>query len=474
MPIKAECESCGKVLNAKDDAAGKRIKCPDCGEPISVPGGRRKKAARKKTARRRPEPEGEPDLSNLDFGRLASMERRSESLGRGTVEECIECGEPVGKFSEECPHCGEPIQETKKKKRRAARRQAAAHQEGRGKPLIVEDKRDFEKEPSKAPMIVAVVIGVIALGVGGYFGYEYYQDSNPAPASAPAEDTADPAATPGGEAGTAGPGTGQTNMTPAADPGVGTAEADPDALPTIPGEKPPNEKLKAMIAKPTAKEEEVIAAIRKFGLVIQTTPGGRASGITTDKNTVTIGAGDLNLFSQLPILEEIKLRGFPLGDAVLREAKTFRSVKSLNLDDANVTDSAFREFAKSTVAAVTLRRTAITDDGIRSLSQHSSLEELTVDETRITGVGFESFTAAAKLRRLSVGKTQFMSQHVKHLVKLKNLEYLNIGDCANVTDEAVPELSKLTDLKTLRIYMSGISDGGRQQLQNALPDVDLL
>lgn len=194
MPIKAECESCGKVLNAKDDAAGRRIKCPDCGEPISVPGGRRKKGARKKSARRRPEPEGEPDLSNLDFGRLAAMERRGESLGTGTIEECIECGEPVGELSDECPHCGEPIQEIKKVKKRAAKRKAAAQ-----KTLIVEDKRNFEKEPSQAPMIVAAVIGVIALGVGGYFGWEYYQESNTAQASAPAEDTADPSTTPGAD-----------------------------------------------------------------------------------------------------------------------------------------------------------------------------------------------------------------------------------------------------------------------------------
>lgn len=197
MPIKAECGSCGKVLNVKDDAAGRRIKCPDCGKPINVPGGTRKKAARKKAARRRPEEEGEPDLSNLDFGRLAALERRGESLGRGTVEECIECGEPVGELSDECPHCGEPIQETKKRKKRAARRLAVAHQEGRGKTLIVEDKRDFEKDPSQAPMIVAVVIGVIALGVGGYFGYEYYQDSNPAPTAAPSDNSTTPTTTPG-------------------------------------------------------------------------------------------------------------------------------------------------------------------------------------------------------------------------------------------------------------------------------------
>ena len=140
MPIRAECESCGKVINAKDDAAGRRIKCPECGDPISVPRGRRKKGARKKAARRRPEDSGDPDYSDLDFGSLAAMERRGESLGKGTVEECVACGEPVGEFAEECPHCGEPHVELKRIKKRAARRKAAAQD-----TVIIEDKRDFEK-----------------------------------------------------------------------------------------------------------------------------------------------------------------------------------------------------------------------------------------------------------------------------------------------------------------------------------------
>lgn len=140
MPIRAECESCGKVINAKDDAAGRRIKCPECGDPISVPRGRRKKGARKKAARRRPEESSDPDFGDLDFGRLAAMERRGDSLGKGTVEECVSCGEPVGEFTEECPHCGEPHAELKQIKKRAKRKKEAAQD-----TVIIEDKRDFEK-----------------------------------------------------------------------------------------------------------------------------------------------------------------------------------------------------------------------------------------------------------------------------------------------------------------------------------------
>lgn len=36
MPIKVSCK-CGKKINAPDDLAGKRIKCPACSEPLAVP-----------------------------------------------------------------------------------------------------------------------------------------------------------------------------------------------------------------------------------------------------------------------------------------------------------------------------------------------------------------------------------------------------------------------------------------------------
>ncbi len=36
MAITATC-SCGKTVSANDELAGRRVKCPDCGEPIMIP-----------------------------------------------------------------------------------------------------------------------------------------------------------------------------------------------------------------------------------------------------------------------------------------------------------------------------------------------------------------------------------------------------------------------------------------------------
>ena len=37
MAIEISCKQCGKVLRAKDELAGKRVKCPGCGGELEIP-----------------------------------------------------------------------------------------------------------------------------------------------------------------------------------------------------------------------------------------------------------------------------------------------------------------------------------------------------------------------------------------------------------------------------------------------------
>lgn len=50
MAIEFRCENCDKKLKVKDELAGKRIKCPDCGSPTGVP-------AAKSPAKQAPKPD---------------------------------------------------------------------------------------------------------------------------------------------------------------------------------------------------------------------------------------------------------------------------------------------------------------------------------------------------------------------------------------------------------------------------------
>ena len=126
MAIQTECGDCGRQLKVKDDAGGRRIKCPDCGSPVTIPGGgtgRSRPAKRRKEAAPRKEPEFDED-ADVDFGALASMADRSMSLGSGDLEPCPGCGEEVGARATECPFCGEMIQDVKAKRKRKSKAKA--------------------------------------------------------------------------------------------------------------------------------------------------------------------------------------------------------------------------------------------------------------------------------------------------------------------------------------------------------------
>src|SRR5580765_2842287 len=53
MPIKVQC-ACGKAFAAKDELAGKTVKCPACQKPLKIPGGSAATAPAAKPAAAKP------------------------------------------------------------------------------------------------------------------------------------------------------------------------------------------------------------------------------------------------------------------------------------------------------------------------------------------------------------------------------------------------------------------------------------
>lgn len=95
MPVKVRCE-CGAGISAPDAARGKTIKCKQCGEPVRVPG-RKKKAAKRKRAEPTPlDAHDEDFFDNIDMGRMEDM----------NVQVCPKCATEVDEDDIECPSCG--------------------------------------------------------------------------------------------------------------------------------------------------------------------------------------------------------------------------------------------------------------------------------------------------------------------------------------------------------------------------------
>lgn len=110
MSIQASCEACGREFKAKDSLAGKRVKCPGCGEPVHVP------AAADETS-------GDTFDFPDEFSQpmTAPSRRRSQSSAydlpsRSRDEEddgdrisCPMCGEKIMRQATKCRFCGEVL-----------------------------------------------------------------------------------------------------------------------------------------------------------------------------------------------------------------------------------------------------------------------------------------------------------------------------------------------------------------------------
>lgn len=78
MAIQARC-SCGKTIAADDKFAGRRVKCPDCGEPISIPGASTAQSV----------------SSSLNVSCQCGKSFAAKSALAGRTVECPSCGQPV-------------------------------------------------------------------------------------------------------------------------------------------------------------------------------------------------------------------------------------------------------------------------------------------------------------------------------------------------------------------------------------------
>ena len=125
MAIVFKCE-CGRGFKVPDEAAGKKVKCKDCGEAVRVPAA---KAAKQKVASSAPADE---DDYGMDFG------LREDDLPTAL------------------PPRKSELQDYEPKKKKAAGSDSAP-------------RRKKKKGGGNTTVIVIVVVALIAVGVGGFF-----------------------------------------------------------------------------------------------------------------------------------------------------------------------------------------------------------------------------------------------------------------------------------------------------------------
>src|SRR5439155_726615 len=103
MPIKVQC-ACGKAFAAKDELAGKTVKCPVCQQPLKIPGGSAAPAAKPAAAK--------PATAKPVAGKPVAAAPRS--AGSAPAASAADAFDEVGlqaaaTGTQPCPGCTEPM-----------------------------------------------------------------------------------------------------------------------------------------------------------------------------------------------------------------------------------------------------------------------------------------------------------------------------------------------------------------------------
>jgi hypothetical protein len=144
MPIKVSC-SCGANFAAKDELAGKTVKCPKCKQPLAIPAG-------VAAPRQAPKQPPVPQLAPPDPGVPSIFDEAGIKAKQHTGQVCPSCYHPMKPGTVLCVHCGYSLQLGRKLEMQVHGRGEGGHGEiatvalQRAANLIEEDKQEERKK----------------------------------------------------------------------------------------------------------------------------------------------------------------------------------------------------------------------------------------------------------------------------------------------------------------------------------------
>lgn len=172
---------------------------------------------------------------------------------------------------------------------------------------------------------------------------------------------------------------------------------------------------------------------------------------------VDFDAADIASLTELP-LESIEAGTFRHGsnkpwdsgfDAAVHEIGRIRTLKSLELNDRDVSDA-----------------------GVAGLVGLTDLEELNLAQTGVTGNGLQAIGKLVRLRSLRLDNLKIRGADLAPLTQLTSLKELSLFG-ATVGDKAIPFLAKLGSLESLGLENTKVTARGVRKLNAALPDCEI-
>jgi internalin A len=198
-------------------------------------------------------------------------------------------------------------------------------------------------------------------------------------------------------------------------------------------------------------------------------------------------------------LEALILQSAKTSDDAFAKLLTSKTLKHLDLSHTSIDGSGLRGCNNDALVSLNISNTKLSDDYVLDLKGLRSLKAVNMASTRITTKCVESIASLKDLEELSLAESQLglrriiddgAAEQISRLQKLvrldlsqskitkkglafiqliPTLEHLTL-DRTDISDEAVPILTKMKKLKGLSLVQCNLSESGLKKLSDELPN----
>jgi internalin A len=178
--------------------------------------------------------------------------------------------------------------------------------------------------------------------------------------------------------------------------------------------------------------------------------------------------GDATLVAAVASLKDLQildLADTKVSDEGLRSMSDHPEVHDLNIANTRVTDKSsvfLRKLPK--LDTLVLTNTAIGDDCLSEVGKKSAMLRLYIGGTKVTGRGLEQIKPLTNLRVLNLSSTKIGNADLESLTKMTRLENLVLDD-TSVTDGCLQHLLDLPELREVTFANTLVTPFGFKQFQ---------
>ncbi len=188
---------------------------------------------------------------------------------------------------------------------------------------------------------------------------------------------------------------------------------------------------------------------------------------------VNINDDDVVRFKAFERLEVLQMGRSQVTDAGLASLAELTTLWSLNVSNTEVGDESVASLSRiANLRGISLRGTNVTDEGLKHLNQNVLLRSLSLERTQISDKGLQYLSQLRSLEHINLRHTNVTGSGMQHLSELCNLEHLML-DVTQVDDEGLAQLGTLGKLKTLLMDGTQVTDAGLRHL-HGLSNLELL